>query len=102
MGLIKARYWAQVYDETGDVQETTRSGHPKITSPQEDEVIKNTVLSQPESSSQSISTNLKSMEISASSSTVRRRFSSLSVVYGRPISKPLLSKNHQRKTLFCS
>ena len=68
VGLITERHWVQVYDEPGDVQETTRSGSPKITSPQEDEVIKNMVLSQPESSSQIISTKIKFMKISISSS----------------------------------
>ena len=58
----------------------------------QDELIKNMILSQPESSSQIISTNLKSMEISDSCSTVRRRLSSLGVLYGRPISKSFLIK----------
>ena len=46
----------------------------------QDELIKNMILSQPESSSQIISTNLKSMEI-GSSLTVHRSFSSSGVVW---------------------
>jgi transposase len=99
VGISTARHWVKVYDETGDVQEIIRSGRPKSTSSKEDEVIKNLVISQPESSTANVSTELKSIGIIVSASTIRRRLASSGIVYSRPISKPLLSKNHRIQRL---
>ena len=88
------QHWLKVYKETGEVEEIPRTGRRKITGPKENEIIKNLILSNPETTAEQISNALKSMGTSASPSTVRRRLSDLGMAYIRPINKPLLSKKH--------
>ena len=61
----------------------------------EDEIIKQVSLDNPEASSEQISQIIKSMGISISSSTIRRRLKSLGMQYCHPLSKPLLLKRHR-------
>jgi transposase len=93
------QHWLKIYKETGDVEDKPISGRRKITGPKEDTIIKNLSLSNPEATSQEISSVLNTMGITASATTVRRRLSSLGIIYGRPISKPLLSKKQRSERL---
>ena len=83
-----------IFRETGDVEEKPSDSRAKISGLKEDEVIKQVSVDNPETSTEQISQLIKSVEISASSSTIRRRLKSMGIKYCHPISKSLLLKRH--------
>ncbi len=61
----------------------------------EDQVIQNLAFENPAASATQISQQCKSMGITASATTVRRRLRECGMQYSHPISKPLLKKIHR-------
>ena len=73
VGRSTIYHWINVFKTTGDIQDKLSEGRPKITNLKEDEIIKQVSLDNPEASSEQISQTIKSVEISISSSIIRRR-----------------------------
>ena len=95
VSIDSINHWVDVYERTGDVEAIPSSGRNKITGLKEDQVIQNLVFENPAATATQISQECKSIEITVSASTVRRRLRGCGMQYTHPISKPLLKKTHR-------
>jgi transposase len=98
-GESTVKFWLKRFRETGDVEELPRSGRPRKTTEEEDEVIVGAVKEDDEVLIKDIATKLKRQRIEISPSTIRRRLVEAGVEWKPVIMKPLLSENHRRNRL---
>jgi len=94
--------WLDCYQRTGDVEEISRCGPPRVTSHAEDLKIIKIAVEDPEVTSDAISKRLKRRGTVISSRSVRRRLNEAGLKYTAPMCKPLLSDSHQRNRLHWS
>src|SRR5579885_762446 len=73
VSIDSINHWVDVYERTGDVEAIPSGGRKKITGMKEDQVIQNLAFENPAASATQISQQCKSMGITASATTVRRR-----------------------------
>ncbi|CAF1524176.1 unnamed protein product [Adineta steineri] len=103
-GLIKCdpktvRYWRARWKETKDLTDGPRSGRPRVTTEEENEMILNEIEEYDHPSSASIVNNLKRKKVNVSAPTVRRILNKGGYKFAAPLSKPLLTLKHKQKRL---
>lgn len=84
--------WLQRYKETGDVLDKEGQGRKPVTNERQDEMIHKAMLADPNQSSTEISEKMKRKGVAISPPSVRRRLIAQGWRYGKPMTKPLLSK----------
>ncbi|CAF4160979.1 unnamed protein product [Rotaria sordida] len=93
------RYWRARWKETKDLSNETKSGRPRITTAEEDEMIITELEESDYPTSVSISHSLKRKKVEISSRSVRRRLKEAGYQYYAPLSKPLLTMQHKNRRL---
>ncbi|CAF2880261.1 unnamed protein product [Rotaria sp. Silwood2] len=93
------RYWRARWKETKDLSNETKSGRPRITTAEEDEMIITELEESDYPTSVSISHSLKRKKVEISSRSVRRRLKEAGYQYYAPLSKPLLTMQHKKRRL---
>ena len=91
------QYWLKRYEETGDVKETQKSGRPRKTTEEQDQIILEAQAADSEAVVKDIHKQAKRKKIDVSPSTVRRRLVEAGLTYAPPMVKPLLSELHRQK-----
>jgi transposase len=93
--------WLKRWDETKDLSDREKTGRPRTTTRQQDEIMIDLVREDIDEglTSEKIHGQLMNENINVSDRTVRRRLSEAGFKYMKPLSKPLLTERHQRKRL---
>lgn len=92
-------HWVDVYERTGDVVSETSTSLKKTSGWKENHIISSLVYANPEATLNQIVEAAGALGYSLSSTTVWRRLQSMSIKYGAPISKPLLSAEQRMARL---
>ncbi|CAF4180673.1 unnamed protein product, partial [Rotaria sordida] len=93
------RYWRARWNETKDLSDESKSGRPRVTTAEEDEMILNEVEENDHPTSVSIARNLKRKKVEVSYRTVHRGLKTAGYQFSTPLSKPLLTMKHKQQRL---
>ncbi|CAF3404354.1 unnamed protein product [Rotaria sp. Silwood2] len=93
------RYWRARWNETKDLSDESKSGRPRVTTAEEDEMILNEVEENDHPTSVSIARGLKRKKVEVSYRTVHRRLKAAGYQFSTPLSKPLLTMKHKQRRL---
>lgn len=93
------KYWLDRWNESKDLSDSIRSGRPRATAPKVDQEIVSRASQQTFVTSRAIQNQLKRQHVEISDRTVRRRLSEAGAKFGLPMSKPLLTDQHQENRL---
>lgn len=93
--------WLKRWDETKGLSDRERTGRRRITTEQQDQTIINSINEGMDKGiiSEEAQEQLANENINVSARTVRRRLNEAGFKYMKPLSKPLLTEDHQRKRL---
>ena len=93
--------WLARGNETKDLSDRPRQGRSRVTTAEDDQLIVDMVQQDVDEgiTSNQIQQELQHQDVNISRSTVQRRLGEAGFNYSRPLSKPLLSQQHQRYRL---
>ena len=93
--------WLKRWNETKDLSDRGRTGRPRTTTEQQGQIIINSISEGMDEGiiSEQVQEQLANENINVSARTVRRRLNEAGFKYMKPLSKPLLTEDHQRKRL---
>lgn len=92
-------HWLQRWEETKDLFDRHRSGAPRKTTIEQDQVIVDMALGEMNATSKTIQVELENDGINVSQLTIQRRLKDAGLKYLKPLSKPLLSDWHRQQRL---
>ena len=81
------------------LDDKTRSGRPRITTQEDDNLIINTTLDVEEPTTKKVRDHAQNQNLNVSERTIRRRLKDAGLRYCTPLSKPLLTLKHQQDRL---
>ncbi len=87
-------YWIKRYEETGGVEEESKSGRPRKTNEKEDKLLFSIQERDREATASEISRKLEKKNIEVSANTVRRRLRERGLKFLPSLVKPLLTDKH--------
>jgi transposase len=93
--------WLDRWKQTKDLTDRARQGRSRVTTAKDDQLIVNLVQQDEDEgiTSKRIQQELQLQGVNASVRTVQRRLVEAGFRYSRPLSKPLLTEEHQRDRL---
>jgi transposase len=92
-------HWINRWKETKDLSDRSRSGAPRWTTTEQDQMMVDMALAEIDATSKTIRQELQNNKVNVSNRTVRRRLKNAGLKYSKPLSKPLLSEHHRQQRL---
>ena len=89
--------WLDQWEETKDLSECFRVGPPRSTTADEDQLMVDLTTEKMDATSETVKQELEKTKVFISNRTIRRRFHEAGLQYMRPLSKPLLNKQHRQR-----
>lgn len=92
-------HWLNRWNETKDLFDRPRSGAPRKTTVEQDQMMVDAALDEMSATSKTIHDELADDEVTVSQTTIQRRLKDAGLKYSKPLSKPLLSEWHRQQRL---